>query len=143
MAKEFKIVNVINGVPTFEVPIDKVWEGCVKGGAYRRVDPIEFITNRQRRWYKGVCLPQLAKNDENGETTGWWDDEVKRKCKGLAYLKKEIFFTVDEAGKKIGTGRLTTKGVGIKNMTAFIEEILSVSMVMGWPVSPPDPELRK
>jgi len=87
-------------------------------------------------------LRELVKNDENGETVGWWDTELKRECNGLALLKKEIFFMDDSAGNRVGVGRLTTKGVGKRNMTLFIEEILSKAMEKGWNVSPPDPELR-
>ena len=97
---------------------------------------------QQRKWYKGVCLRDLVKNDENGETKAWWDVEVKKECGGLAYLKKEIFFFEDGAGGRFGVGRLTTRGVGKRNMTAFIEEILSKAMVKGWPIGAPNPELR-
>lgn len=104
----------------------------------------ETITDAQRRWYKGVCLRELVKNDENGETIGWWDWKVKRECKGLAYLKKEgVIVEIGGGFHEVVDGRLTTKGVGIRNMTAFIEEILSQAMQRGWPVSPPDPELRR
>lgn len=146
MAKTFRIVDVIDGVPTLEVPIEKMWEDCKPGGAFKRLDPIEFITDRQRRWYKGVCLRDLVKYDENGETKAWWDLEVKSKCNGLAYLKKEgIDFELklgDEV-TRVTIGRITTKGVGKKNMTLFIEEILSKSMSEGWNIGPPDPDLRK
>ena len=114
-----------------------------EGGALKILDPVEYITDRQRRWYKGICLPHLVKNDENGETEGWWDDLVKRECNGLGLLKQQIFFYSDQMGNKIGIGRLTTTGVGKRNMTEFIEQILSVSMVKGWNIAPPDPDLRK
>ena len=39
--------------------------------------------------------------------------------------------------------RLTIRGVGKKNMTAFIENILSKSIEMGWKIDPPDADLRK
>ena len=137
--KTYRIVDIIDGIPTFDVPMSEVWQDAKKGGAYKRLDPIEFITDRQRRWYKGVALRELVENDENGETLAWWDTEVKRFCNGLKYLKKEIFYLDNGSG----VGRLTTKGVGKKNMTLFIEEILSQAMVKGWPVSPPDSDLRK
>ena len=106
---------------------------------------IEYITDRQRRWYKGVCLRDLVKNDENGETMDWWDTEVKAKCKGLAYLKKEgvvVELKLGDEITRVTIGRLTTTGVGIRKMTAFIDEILSQSIHLGWNISPPDPELR-
>lgn len=139
---EYKILNIINSEPTFEVPLSKIWEACQKGGAVKILDPAEYITDQQRRWYKGICLPALVKWDENGETLGWWDTEVKRQCNGLALLKKEIFYLDSETGR-IGIGRLTTKGVGVKKMKGFITEILSKAVANGWPLSEPDPELRK
>ena len=137
-----EVIAIINGEPTFEKLLSEILAELKVGGAIKIMTPLEHITDRQRRWYKGVCLPDLAKNDENGETVGWWDDEVKRQCKGLALLKKEIYYYQDSIGGKIGIGRLTTKGVGKKNMTLFIEEILSQAMVRGWPIGAPDPDLR-
>lgn len=138
-----RVKSIIDGMPTFEKPLDVLLKRLEVGGAIRFLSPLEYITDRQRRWYKGVCLPALVKHDENGETAGWWDTEVKKLCNGLALLKKEIFFVDDGTGGRFGMGRLTTKNVGKKNMTLFIEEILSQAMQRGWPVSEPDPDLRK
>ena len=137
-------VKIVEGQPTFKKPLDEILAELKHGGALKVLDPLEYHTDRQRRWYKGVCLPWLVKNDENGETLEWWDTEVKRLCGGLKYLKKEIYF-IENMGisEKIPIGRLTTKGVGKRNMTNFIEEILSVSMSKNWDVAPPDKELRK
>ncbi len=138
-----EVISMIDGQPTFEKPLNEILATLVKGGAVKILDPLEHYTDRQRRWYKGVCLPWLVKHDENGETAGWWDDEVKRRCKGLEYLKKEIYFFETTDGHKIPTGRLTCSGVGKRNMTLFIEEILSKSLETGWCVPPPDADLRK
>ena len=139
----YPVISVIDGQPCFEKPLDLILGDLRQGGAIKTLTPLEAITDRQRRWYKGVALRDLVKNDENGEGLAWWDDEVKRVCSGLALLKKEIFFMQSDSGQKIPVGRLTTKGVGKRNMTLFIEEILSKSMEKGWDISPPDPELRK
>ncbi len=139
----YEVQSIVNGEPTFEKPLRTILEDLKLGGAIKTLTPLEYITDRQRAWYKGICLPHLVKNDENGETAGWWDDEIKRQCRGLDYLKKEIYYTMTTDGHKIPIGRLTIIGVGKKNMTLFIEEILSVSMVRGWDVSPPDPDLRR
>lgn len=138
----YQVKSIVDGQPTFEKPLPEILADCKSGGAIQILDPVEYITDRQRRWYKGVCLPMLSKHDENAETTGWWDTEVKKQCNGLALLKKEILFMEDGAGGRFGVGRLTTKGVGIKNMRAFIEEILSKAVEKGWPIGEPDPELR-
>jgi len=105
----------------------------------------EYITERQRRWYHGVCLPHLVKNDENGETKDWWDRKLKSECGGLAYLKKEavvVELTLGGDSRLVTIDRITTKNVGRKNMTNYIEEILSQSIHKGWGVAAPDEELR-
>ena len=87
----------------------------------------------------------MVRNDENGETAEWWDTEIKSQCGGLQYLKKEGIVVELKLGNEITRvtiGRLTTKGVGKRNMTAFIEEILAKSIHNGWGISPPDKELR-
>lgn len=99
----------------------------------------EAITDRQRRWYKGVCLRGLVKADENCESQQWWDREVKRECDGLALLKKDMWLMEDG----VELGRLTTNGVSRKKMTQFIENILSVAITKNWAVYPPDSDLRR
>ncbi len=138
-----EVQNMVDGQPTFEIPLDEILAELKVGGALKVLSPLDYITDQQRKWYKGVCLTDLVKHDENGETKAWWDTEVKKECNGLAYLKKEIFFFEDGTGGRFGVGRLTTKGVGRRNMTLFIEEILSKSIAMGWNISPPDASLRK
>ncbi len=140
-----EVKSIIGGEPTFEKPLSEIWKELTVGGAIKTMSPVEHITDRQRKWYKGVCLRDLVKNDENGETKDWWDTEVKAKCKGLAYLKKEgivVELKLGEEITRVTIGRLTTKGVGKKNMTNFIEEILSKSVEYGWPIGEPDPKLR-
>lgn len=139
----YPVKSTVDGEPTFEKPLKEILAELEAGGALKTLTPLENHTDRQRRWYKGICLRDLVKNDENGETVGWWDTEIKRECNGLALLKKEIFFIDDGTGNRIGVGRLTIKGVGKNNMTLFIEEILSKAMEKDWNISPPDPDLRK
>ncbi len=141
-----QVKAMIDGEPTFAKPLKDILAELTVGGAIKTLTPLEHITDRQRRWYKGVCLRDLVKNDENGETKAWWDLEVKSKCNGLAYLKKEGMDFELKLGSevtRVTIGRLTTVGVGKKNMMAFIEEILSQSMARGWNIGPPDPGLRK
>jgi hypothetical protein len=134
-----QVKHIIDGQPCFEKPLDEILSECEVGGGIKILSPLEYITDRQRAWYKGVCLPFLAKQSGDANATEWWDSEVKRRCNGLSLLKKEIFFMEDIMGNQIPIGRLTTKGVGKKNMRLFIEEILNQK---DWEVPPPDPELR-
>ena len=137
---EYGIVNIIDGQPTFEKPLSEIFKDCKKGGAIKILDPLEYITERQRKWYKGICLPYLAKASGDANATEWWDTEVKRRCNGLSLLKKEIFFIEDIMGNRIPIGRLTTKGVGKRNMRLFIDKILEQK---DWDVPPLNPELRR
>ena len=139
----YEVQSIIEGQPCFKQPLTSILSDLKAGGAIKTLSPLEYITDRQRAWYKGVAIPHMVKNDENGETAGWWDDEIKRLCRGLDFLKKEIYFLESVGGQKIPIGRLTTVGVGKRNMSLFMEEILSVSMVKGWGVAAPDPDLRK
>jgi len=140
-----EVKTIVDGEPTFKKPLKEILAELEPKGALKTLSPLEYITGRQRRWYKGVCLRDLVKHDENGETEAWWDLEVKSKCNGLAYLKKEgvdFELKLGDEVTRVTIGRLTTKGVGKKNMSLFIEEIISKSMEKGWNIGPPDPDLR-
>jgi len=141
----YRVKEIVNFEPVFEKPIKEILADLKFGGALQTLTPLEYHTARQRRLYKGVCLRDLVKHDENGETKAWWDLEVKSKCNGLAYLKKEgmdFELKLGDETTRVTIGRLTTKGVGKRKMTDFIEEILSKAMEKGWNIGPPDPDLR-
>ena len=148
----YPVIDIVNCEPVFGKPhsketisIEKILDDVKFGGALKTLTPLEHITERQRRWYKGICLRDLVKNDENGETKAWWDLEVKSKCNGLAYLKKEgldFELKLGDEITRVTIGRLTTKNVGRRNMSLFMEEIISQSMTRGWNITAPDPELR-
>jgi hypothetical protein len=132
----FEVKQIINGQPCFEKPLPEILAELKVGGAIKTMSPLEHITDRQRRWYKGPCLQGLS--DWNGDTREEWDLRLKAVCGGNELLKSETIY--------LGNGntckRLTIVGAGKRNMTAYIENILSKSIEMDWPVDPPDPELR-
>jgi hypothetical protein len=138
----YRVVTIVEEGPTFSKPLTSILSELKIGGAIKLLSPLEYITDRQRRYYKGIVIPHMVKNDENGETAGWWDSEIKKLCKGLDYLKKEIFFLEGDDGKKTGIGRLTTVGVGKRNMSLFMEEIINQSNIRGWGIAAPDSNLR-
>lgn len=123
----------------FEKPIEDIAAEVPEGGALKILDPVEYITDRQRRWYKGTALTHLVKHDENKNSKAWWDMRVKKLCDGLNLLKIEYKEWFDGTV----TARLTTKDVGKKNMTQFIKEILAMSVEKNWGLVDPDPKLRK
>lgn len=99
------------------------------------LDEDEAITDRQRRWYKGVCLKGLA--EWNGETKDEWDYRLKVECgseifKMLRFQYGEMVYWRPES--------ITSKTK--KQMTQYIENILSKAITENWPVYPPDPDLR-
>lgn len=130
------VVSMIDGQPTFDKPLGEILSGLKMGGAIMTLSPLEHHTDRQRRWYKGICLKGLA--DWNGDTVDEWDLRLKSLCNGNELLKKETIYL----GPGTSCVRLTIVGVGKRNLTQFIENILSKSIEMDWPVTPPDPELR-
>lgn len=129
-------VKYIDDQPTFEKPLPEILAEVKPGGALKVLSPIEYHTDRQRRWFKGICLKGLS--DWNGETIEEWDYRLKTEC-GFGLLKKDSMYV--SLGVMIT--RLTIVGVGKKNMTAFIENILSRAITMEWPVTEPDSELRR
>ncbi len=132
----YPVQLIIDNQPTFEKPVQEILAELKEGGALRTLSPLEYHTDRQRRWYKGICLRGLA--DWNGDTQDEWDLRLKALCNGNELLKKEKIYL----GNNETCDRLTIVGVGKKNMTAYIENILSKAIEMDWPVTAPDEELR-
>lgn len=135
----YQIQTIIDGQPTFkdEVKLNEILADLKVGGALQTLSPLEYHTDRQRKWYKGICLKGLS--DWSGESKQWWDRELKKHCFGAELLKRETWLA--ENGQPVS--RLTIVGVGKKNLTEFIDNILSKSIEMNWPVTEPDSDLRK
>jgi hypothetical protein len=133
----YPVQSIVNGQPTFSEPLKSILSGLKEGGCIKTLSPLEHHTDRQRRWYKGVCLKGLS--DWNGDTVDEWDYRLKSLCNGNELLKTQVIY--------MGFGktceRLTIVGVCKKNLTQFIENILSLAVTEDWPVTPPDPDLRK
>jgi hypothetical protein len=131
-----EVMDIVDGLPCFEEPLQDILKTCKRGGAIKIMTPVEYHTDQQRKWYRGVCLKYLS--EWNGDTVDEWDMRLKAMCGGDSLLKKELIY--------LGPGsfcqRLTIKGVGKKRFTQFIENILSKAIEMEWPVDPPDPKLR-
>jgi len=130
------VKDIIDEQPTFAKPLNEILAGCKKGGALKVLDPIEYLTDRQRAWYRGPCLRGLS--DWNGDTIDEWDLRLKAECNGVELLKTEVIYL----GVGMTCTRLTIRGVGKRNMTQYIENVLSKSIEKAWPVDPPDKELR-
>jgi len=133
----YQVKSIVNNQPTFEKLLSEIIAELVIGGALKTLTPLEYHTEQQRKWYKGVCLKGLS--DWSGDTKDEWDLRLKAECSGNELLRKETIYL----GPGTHCQRLTIVGVGKKNLTQYIENILSKSIEMDWPVTPPDKELRK
>jgi len=132
----YQVQTIIDGIPTFEKPLQDIALECKAGGAIKVLSPVEYHTDQQRKWYKGICLRGLS--DWNGETENEWDFRLKTLCGGNL-LKTQTYHHY-----KLGdVNRLTIIGVGKRNLTQYIENILSLAITEGWPVQSPDADLRK
>jgi len=137
MSKTYQNMSKEDGAPRFKKPMGDILAEVKPGGAIKIVDPLEYHTDQQRKWYKGICLRGLS--DWNGETKDEWDLRLKDECNGIELLKKETILLPNRETCE----RLTIKGVGKRNLTAYIENILSYAITNNLPVTPPDPDLRK
>lgn len=135
-SKTFPVIGMTDDGPTFEKTLPEIVADMKMGGALKKLTAVEYHTDQQRKWYKGVCLRGLS--DWTGDTPGEWDLKLKILCGG-GLLKKETIYIGD--GKTCE--RLTIVGVGKRNLTQFIENILSKSIEMDLHITPPDAELRK
>jgi len=135
--KTFKIVDIIDDAPTLEVHVSEIWKHCREGGCIQVLSPLEHHTARQRAWIKGVALPTLA--NWSGDSVEYWDLYLKKHCHGFDLLKRDTILT--DNGTPLT--RLTIVGVGKKNLTQYIEEIVSHCIEHDFPLGPPDPDLRR
>jgi len=100
------------------------------------MDAEQEYTDRQRRWYKGVCLKGLS--EWNGESKDQWDARLKSIC-GSELFK---FRAIEVDGKHVVVPD-SISARSKRQMTEFIENILAKAIEMDWPVYPPDPDLRR
>ena len=122
--------------PRFEVPYSDIIRSVPVGGALQVLTSLEQYSKRQRKWYRGICLPGLS--DWSGDTISYWDELLKKECHGKDLLKVEYWEM--QNGEMLA--RLTIKNVGKKKFTQFIIEILDMAREKKWPITAPDPDLR-
>jgi len=100
------------------------------------LDEDEAITDRQRRWFKGVCCKGLS--EWNGDTVDEWENRLKNEC-GSGIFKIITFTIGGQEFKRFES--IANKGK--RPMTEFIENILSWALTNDLPVYPPDADLRR
>jgi hypothetical protein len=73
--KTIKVLSTLDGLPTFDQPIQKLLDECVPGSVIQLLTPDEFLGLQQIRWFKGVLLPALAK--DSGDSVEYWETTLK------------------------------------------------------------------
>ncbi len=130
-------VRFIDDKPTFEKPLDLILGELEPGGAIKILSPLEYHTDRQRAWWKGILLPELQK--ETGESISAWETRLK-----LAVLPDDFaleYVTVNN--RPYATIPSITK-LGKKKMTLLIEGAVSQLHEWGFTwVTLPDDNLRR
>jgi len=71
----YQVQTIVDGQPTFAVPLNEILADLKAGGALQTLSPLEYITQQQVRWFKGVLLPALA--EDSGDSMGYWETRLK------------------------------------------------------------------
>ena len=133
----FEVISIIDGQPCFKKRLPEILAELKVGGAIKTLTPLEHITDRQRKWFKGILLPALAK--DSGDSVGYWETKLK-----LAVLPDEFAPFYVPIGKQIFPVIPSITILSKKKMNILIEG--SVDKCHDWGfvwVTLPDKELRK
>lgn len=90
----YQVQSIIDGQPTFKKPLAEILAELKAGGALKTLSPLEYHTDRQRRWWKGILLPALAK--DTGDSIGYWETKLK-----LAVLPNDFVPFYVPIGKQV------------------------------------------
>ena len=71
----YRCEQIIDGERTFPVPLPAILGQVEVGGGLGVFSPAQYITERQRNWWKGILLPALSADD--GRTKSWWEGHLK------------------------------------------------------------------
>ena len=130
-----EVMEIIDGQPCFEQPLADILAELSEGGALQTLTASECITARQRRWWKGVLLPAL--NKDNGESKRWWEIKLIE-----AIFPEDVEYVA--FNNRMFPVAPSISSFGKKKMTDLIEECVPQLHEWGfmW-VTYPDPELRR
>lgn len=138
----YPVIDIFDGLPTFEKPLNKILAELKLGGAIKTLSPIEYHTDQQRKWWKGVLLPALAR--DTGDSVEYWENTLK-----LAVLPDDFRPCKISIGRKMYNSIPSITTLSKKKMSMLIEgsvahlrdeEIYGDQFL--W-VTLPDRELRK
>lgn len=75
MSTTYPLISIIDGQNTFEKPLEHIATEVKPGGALQVLAPEEYITDQQRKWWKGVLLKHLSR--DTGDSIHWWENRLK------------------------------------------------------------------
>jgi len=71
----YPVKSIIDGLPTFEKTLTEIVKDMDIGGALNVLEPLEYITYQQIKWFKGVLLTSLSK--DTGDSREYWETVLK------------------------------------------------------------------
>ena len=110
----FPVNLIINDRPTFDTPLAEILAQLKPGGALKVLSPVDYITEQQIRWWKGILLPSLAKH--TGDSVGYWETKLK-----LAVLPDDFQPYYVPIGRQVFPVIPSVTILGKKKMNALIE----------------------
>lgn len=133
----YEVISMIDGEPTFKKPLKEILAELTVGGALKTLSPLEYITDRQRRWFKGVLLPALA--NDSGDSVMYWETKLK-----LAVMPDQFQPQFIAYGKQVFSFVPSITILSKRGMNLLIEGSVDKCHEWGflW-VTLPDPDLRK
>lgn len=132
-----EVISIIDGEPTFKKPLKEILAELKMGWALKTLTPLEYITNQQIAWWKGILLPALAK--DSGDSVGYWETKLK-----LAVLPDDFVPFYIPLGKQVFPIIPSITMLSKKKMNILIEGAVYQCHEWGflW-VTLPDSKLRK
>ena len=135
--KAYKVISVIDGIPTFEKGVEDIAKECVIGGGLQILTPDDFLSYQQIKWWKGVLLPAFSKS--TGDTKDTCETRLKLAVMPDKFQPKVVFIQNEPFLMIPSITILSTKQMG---------ELMegSVGKLHDWEemwATLPDKELRK
>lgn len=133
----YQVKSMVDGLPTFEKPLQEILSELEYGGAIKLLSPAEYITTQQIAWWKGVLLPALAK--DSGDSVGYWETKLK-----LAVLPDDFAPYYVPLRKQVFPIIPSITKLSKKKMNILIEGSVDKCHEWGFEwVTLPDEDLRK
>ena len=57
----YPVITTVDGIPAFSKPLNEILAELKEGGALEILTPAEYITEQQRKFWKGVLLVKACR----------------------------------------------------------------------------------